>query len=132
MKQIEQVSDLDEFANKVVLVRKEIKDWSVERYGRLWHKPEHFSDGAGGYALTEAIRGTTHMRTAVTARDIEAGKVFVRLATPQECESITLSYGEKIPAEQMAAPKPTAGKVWNYEQIGFQSKRPSRPWNTRK
>lgn len=42
------------------------------------------------------------------------------------------SFKELTQLGEMAAPQekpqPEAGKVWNYDQIGFQSKRPSRPW----
>lgn len=94
MKQIESILDIEEFANKVVVA--EI-GWNRYKGGvvRIHKLPDGFSDGSYGYPVTCAVGADgVHARLSITDRDLERGKVRIRLATQDEIANATPSYGE--------------------------------------
>ena len=91
MKRILKVSDLTEFAGKVVYYEMEWNRW--KNFALL----EACAGDFYGYSTIEAVLPNgVHAGCSIGSRDIEQGSVYVRLATPEEIESIKLSYG-KVP-----------------------------------
>lgn len=94
MKQIESILDIEEFANKVVVV--EI-GWNRYKGGimRIHKEPNSFRYGSYGYPVTCAVEEDgVHSRVSITDRDLERGIVRIRLATQDEIANAVPSYGE--------------------------------------
>ena len=96
MKEIHEVSDLKEFAGKVIYYEMEWNRW--KNFALLDELPCEFDTDEFGYPTTEAILpGGTHMEACINDGDIARGSVRVRLATPGELARIELSYHTAIP-----------------------------------
>lgn len=96
MKPIKQVSDLAEFAGRLVLIRREGEGGADEKFGLLKYYPSCAGDS---YGLTLAlVPGHGDGVIGISLGTLKRNKVFVRLATAEECQGMTLSYGERMPA----------------------------------
>jgi len=96
MEQITDIEQVRKYVGKIVYVEFEWNSYLTMFY-YIHNKPMHDGDILWGKyfsASCQVRKDGVHGNYPISERDMKRGTIFIRLATPEEIESIEISYGD--------------------------------------